>query len=144
MHRHQLCRWHSSSSLSEPEDTPSQGIQGYCPKREDLYGLVLRFLATSDLQRERRAAQLCDKTGDVDNRKSLEYKPFIEFIYGKLVADKGYIGKNLFQRLFVDGIQLTTKLKSNMKWALMSVSNKLLHRKRANIETVNDKLKKIA
>lgn len=82
--------------------------------------------------------------GDLDDRKPLEYKAFVEFIYGKLVGDKGYIGKNLFQRLFVDGIQLITKLKSNMKGALMSVSDKLLLRKRAIIETVNDELKNIA
>ena len=82
--------------------------------------------------------------GDVDDRKPLEYKAFIDFIYGKLVADKGYISKNLFQRLFVDGIQLITKLKSNMKGALMSVSDRLLLRKRAIIETVNDELKNIA
>ena len=82
--------------------------------------------------------------GDVDDRKPLEYKAFIDFIYGKLVGDKGYIGKNLFQRLFVDGIQLITKLKSNMKGALMSVADKLLLRKRAIIETVNDELKNIA
>lgn len=68
--------------------------------------------------------------GDVDNRKPLEYKAFIEFIYGKLVADKGYIGKNFFLHLFVDGRQIITKLKSNMKGALMSVSDKLLLRKR--------------
>ena len=82
--------------------------------------------------------------GDVDDRKPLEYKSFVDFIYGKLVGDKGYIGKNLFQRLFVDGIQLITKLKSNMKGALMSVSDRLLLRKRAIIETVNDELKNIA
>lgn len=82
--------------------------------------------------------------GDVDNRKPLEYKAFVEFIYGKLVGDKGYISKNLFQRLFVDGIQLITKLKNNMKGALMTVSDKLLLRKRAIIETVNHELKNIA
>ena len=108
--------------------------------------------------------------GDVDDRKPLEYKAFVEFIYGKLVADKGYISKNvfvkpneqsqvylsyamarkgriypnLFQRLFVDGIQLITKLKNNMRGALMRVSDKLLLRKRAIIETVNDELKNIA
>ena len=82
--------------------------------------------------------------GDVDDRKPLEYKAFVEFLYGKLVGDKGYIGKELFQRLFVDGIQLITKLKSNMKGALMSMSDRLLTRKRAIIETVNDELKNIA
>ncbi|MCL6748073.1 IS982 family transposase [Prevotella sp. TCVGH] len=82
--------------------------------------------------------------GDIDDRKPLEYKAFLEFIYGELVGDKGFLGKNLFQKLFGDGIQLITKLKSNMKGALMSVSDKLLIRKRAIIETVNDELKNIA
>ena len=82
--------------------------------------------------------------GDVDDRKPLEYKVFVDLIYGKLVGDKGYIGKNLFEKLFVDGIQLITKLKNNMKGAMMSVSDKLLLRKRAIIETVNDELKNIA
>lgn len=82
--------------------------------------------------------------GDVDDRKPLDYKAFVDFIYGKLVGDKGYISKNLFERLFVSGIQLITKLKSNMKGALMSLSDKILLRKRAIVETVNDELKNIA
>ncbi len=60
--------------------------------------------------------------GDVDDRTPLEYNAFVDFIYGKLVGDKGCIGKNLFQRLFVNGVQLITKLKSNMKGTLMTVS----------------------
>ena len=45
---------------------------------------------------------------------------------------------------FVDGIQLITKLKSNMKSQLMTVSDKILLRKRALIETINGELKNIA
>ena len=82
--------------------------------------------------------------GDVDDRKPLEYDSFVKEIYGKLVGDKGYISKKLFERLFVDGIQLVTKLKSNMKGAMMSISDRLLLRKRSIIETVNDELKNIA
>lgn len=82
--------------------------------------------------------------GDVDDRKPLEYDSFVKEIYGKLVGDKGYISKKLFERLFVDGIQLVTKLKSNMKGAMMSVFDRLLLRKRSIIETVNDELKNIA
>ena len=81
---------------------------------------------------------------DVDDRKPLEYKAFVEYIFGKLVGDKGYISRNFFERLFVDGIQLITKLKNNMKGAIMKVSDKLLLRKRAIIETINDELKNIA
>ena len=82
--------------------------------------------------------------GDIDDRKPLEYKAFVDFIYGKLAGDKGYISKNLFDKLFVDGIQLITKLKSNMKGSIMKISDRLLLRKRAIIETVNDELKNIA
>jgi len=62
----------------------------------------------------------------------------------KTCRRQGYISKNLFQKLFVDGILLITKLKSNMKGAVMKVSDKILLRKRAIIETVNDELKNIA
>lgn len=55
--------------------------------------------------------------GDVDDRRPLENKRFVEQIFDKLVGDKSYISKNIFQKLFVDGIQLITKLKSNMKGA---------------------------
>lgn len=82
--------------------------------------------------------------GDIDDRKPLEYETFVKFIYGKIVGDKGYISQNLFHRLFVNGIQLITKLKNNMRGALMTVSDRLLLRKRAIIETVNDELKNIA
>lgn len=82
--------------------------------------------------------------GDVDDREPLRDRSFTEKIYGKLVGDKGYISKELFAELFVNGIQLITKLKNNMKNMLMSAAYKILLRKRAVIETVNDELKNIA
>lgn len=81
---------------------------------------------------------------NVDDRKPLEHKAFVDFLYGKLVGDKGYISKALFDRLFVDGIQLITKLKGNMRGAMMTLSDRLLLRKRSIIETLNDELKNIA
>ena len=62
----------------------------------------------------------------------------------EVMLTKATSARTSFQRLFVDGIQLITKLKGNMKGALMSVSDRLLLRKRAIIETVNDELKNIA
>lgn len=81
---------------------------------------------------------------DVDDREPLKVKDFVKEIYGKLVGDKGYISKELFHELFTDGIQLITKVRNNMKNCLMSVSDKILIRKRAVIESVNDELKNIA
>ena len=79
--------------------------------------------------------------------KTVSYSRFVELereVALLLVGDKGYISKELFRELFVDGIQLITKVKSNMKNCLMSVSDKILLRKRAVIESVNDELKNIA
>lgn len=67
--------------------------------------------------------------GNVDDCKHLEYKAFVDAIYGKIVGAKGYISKSQFQRLFVVGIQLITKLRNNIKGAVMTISNKLLLRK---------------
>ena len=82
--------------------------------------------------------------GNVDDREPLKQGKFLKNIKGKLCADKGYIGQALFENLFLNGIQLITKVKNNMKNSLMSIADKILLRKRALIETVNDELKNIA
>ena len=80
---------------------------------------------------------------NVDDREPLKQGKFLENIKGKLCADKGYIGQALFENPFLNGIQLVTKVKNNMKNSLMSIADKILLRKRALIETVNDELKNI-
>ncbi len=80
---------------------------------------------------------------NVDDRQPLKQERFLDKIYGKLFADKGYIGKDLMQMLFVDGVQLITSVRNNMKNSLMTMSDKILLRKRSVIETVNDELKNI-
>lgn len=81
--------------------------------------------------------------GNVDDRYPLKNKNFHDKLFGKLIADKGYISKSLFEQMFIDGIHLITKIKKNMKNSLMLYSDKILLRKRAIIETVNDELKNI-
>jgi hypothetical protein len=81
--------------------------------------------------------------GNVDDREPLNNDQFLEKVYGKLFADKGYIGQKLFEHLFIDGIQLITGIRRNMKNCLMSISDKILLRKRSIIETINDELKNI-
>ncbi|WP_268225883.1 IS982 family transposase [Sinomicrobium oceani] len=79
--------------------------------------------------------------GNVDDRQPLKDKTFHDKVFGKIFADRGYIGKDLFEKLFVDGIHLVTKIKKNMKNALVHVYDKILLRKRAVVESVNDILK---
>lgn len=80
---------------------------------------------------------------NVDDREPLKNKRFHDKLFGKIFADRGYISQDLFERLFVDGIHLITRLKKNMKNSLMSIGDKIYLRKHALIETVNDELKNI-
>lgn len=79
--------------------------------------------------------------GNIDDRFPLKQQHFIEKIFGKIYGDKGYIGKDLFDRLFVDGIHLITKVRKNMKKKAMEFMDRVILRKRAIIESVNDVLK---
>jgi hypothetical protein len=79
--------------------------------------------------------------GNIDDREPLHYENFMKKVKGKLFADRGYISQLLFNNLFVDGIQLITKVKKNMVNCVMSLRDKILLRKRAIIESVNDELK---
>jgi hypothetical protein len=75
------------------------------------------------------------------SREPLKGKAFHQRVFGKIFADRGYIGKDLFEQLFVDGVDLITKIKKNMKNCLMHLYDKILLRKRAVVESVNDILK---
>jgi hypothetical protein len=60
---------------------------------------------------------------------------------GKLYADKGYISRELFTKLWQRGLHLITGIRRNMRNYLMPLADKLLLRKRFVIETVLDILK---
>ena len=81
--------------------------------------------------------------GNVDDRDPAVIYLLTKKLFGKIFADKGYIKKDLFEQLFGNGIELITKLRRNMKGKIMSLSDRLLLRKRAIIESVNDELKNI-
>lgn len=65
-------------------------------------------------------------------------------LVGKLVGDRGYLSKVLLETLLDEGLQLITSIRRNMKNRLLPLLDKLLLRKRALIETVNDQLKNIS
>jgi len=79
--------------------------------------------------------------GNVDDRKPVPR--LTRKLIGKLIGDRGYISQKLFAELIGRGLQLITKIKRNMKNRLLAMLDKLLVRKRASIETINDQLKNI-
>ncbi len=66
--------------------------------------------------------------GNRDDRGPL--KSMTKGLKGKILADKGYISKDLFNCLCKQGLHLITGIRRNMKNYLLPFINKLLLRKR--------------
>jgi hypothetical protein len=84
----------------------------------------------------------CLTAANVDDRQPVPH--LLHGLHGKVFGDRGYISQALFTSLFAQGVQLITKLRKDMKSKLLPLMDKLLLRKRALIETVNDQLKNIS
>lgn len=81
--------------------------------------------------------------GNTDDRKSVP--KLLEDVFGKGVADRGYVSQKLFETLLKQmGIQLIVKPRKNMKNKLMPLMDKLLTRTLAIVETIIDPLKNIS
>jgi len=103
------------------------------------YGLKLHLVVN-----DRGEILSCQLTaGNVDDRKPV--LKLCKNLFGKLIADRGYISQTLLEQLLETfGVQLITRIKSNMKNRLMPLMDKLLLRKRAIIESVVDQLKNVS
>jgi hypothetical protein len=87
-------------------------------------GQIVRFRFT--------AANVSDNNKDVLDK-------LLKDLVGKCFADKGYISK-FFENYFQQGIQLVTRIRKNMKNALVQLSDKYWLLKRGVIESINDLL----
>jgi hypothetical protein len=84
----------------------------------------------------------CLTPGHVDDRQPVP--KLVPGLFGPLCGDRGYISQALHDDLLAHGLELLTKIRKNLKHRLMRLWDKLLLRKRALIETVNDQLKNIS
>ena len=80
--------------------------------------------------------------GNVDDRKPVPR--WVTGLTGKLFGDRGYLSRKLFEALLEQDLRLITKLRKGMQNKLLPLVDKLLLRKRALIETINDQLKNIS
>lgn len=74
--------------------------------------------------------------GNIDDRKAFEAMVLAKNLRGKCYADKGYISKSLFERLYRRGLTLITAIKKYMKNYLLPVLDKIMLKKRFIIETI--------
>ena len=102
------------------------------------YGFKLHLVVNDQGQ----LLAFCLTPGNVDDRRPVP--KLVKGLLGKLFGDKGYLSQPLAEHLLVtQGLQLITKLRKKMHNRLLAVSDKLLLRKRAIMETINDQLKNI-
>ena len=80
--------------------------------------------------------------GNVDDRKPVPR--WVKGLTGKLFGDRGYLSQQLFETLLEQDLQLITKRRKGMQNKLLLLADKLLLRKRALIETLNDQLNNIS
>ncbi|ABM39386.1 IS982 family transposase [Polaromonas naphthalenivorans] len=79
--------------------------------------------------------------GNIDDRKGL--LTIASSLFGKLYADKGYIGKDFASKMKDKGIEVVTRVRKNMKEVVHSGFDQALLRKRSLVETVFDELKNL-
>lgn len=83
--------------------------------------------------------------GNVDDRKPVPAMVRqVQGLFGKLFGDRGYIAQWLHEQLWHEGVELVTRIRSNMTNRLMPLWDKLMLRKRALIETIFDQLKNVS
>ena len=80
--------------------------------------------------------------GSVDDRAPVPQ--LVKTLVGQLFGDRGYISQALHDALLGQGLERLTKIRKNMKNRVMRLWDKVLLRKRALIETINDQLKHIS
>ncbi len=99
------------------------------------YGLKLHLI----INHQGSIMALKITSGNVDERTVLD--DMTRHLKGTILADKGFISQDLFQKLYQRGLKLITGIRRNMKNYLMPMMEKILLRKRFIIETVFDILK---
>ena len=150
----QICALGKCTGISIIDSTPivschikrahsHKTMKGWAAKGKSTMGWFYGFKLHIVINDRGEIIQWMLTPGNTDDREPLKDKDFTRRLFGKIFADRGYISRELFEALFVDDIHLVTKLKKNMKNSLMNLYDKILLRKRALVETVNDELKNV-
>jgi len=133
MHRNILHRLHPLRACHIKREKQHKTFKGVAQKGQCSLGWFYGFKMDLIINDKGELLDFILTPGNVDDREPLKSMDFHKRIFGKLFGDKGYIGKDLFEQLFVDGVHLVTKIKKNMKNALMLLQDRIMLRKRASL-----------
>lgn len=118
-------------------------MRGYATKGKSTLGWFFGFKLHLIINDKGEILSFYLTKANVDDRNMNVIQSLTENIFGKLFGDRGYISQKLANYLWNDGIDLIYKIRKNMKKQNLSDVDKILLRKRALIESVNDELKNI-
>ncbi len=99
------------------------------------YGLKLHFLFND----KGEIVRLSITPANVDDRKGL--KGLLGGLMGKLFADRGYRGKDFFEELWNQGLQVINRIRKNMKNKLMPLWDRFYLDKRMTVESIFSSIK---
>ena len=119
-------------------------FQGIAQRGKSSTGWFYGFKLHLTINESGEILNFCLTPGNVDDRNPKVIEKITKNIYGKLFADKGYLSQKLMEELLEKDIELITKQRKNSKnQKILKLCDRLLLRKRAIIESVNDFLKNI-
>lgn len=118
-------------------------FKGIAQKSKSTMGWFFGFKIHLIINDKGEILSFCFSRANVDDRDTKIMAIMTKEVFGKLFGDRGYIDQKLAEYLWNDGVELIYKRRKNMKSMNMSDTDKILLRKRAIIETVNDELKNI-
>lgn len=118
-------------------------FKGFARKSKSTMGWFYGFKLHLIINDRGEILSFCFSMANVDDRNQKVLHVMTKEVFGKLFGDRGYISQKLAEYLWNDGVELIYKRRKNMKKMNLSDTDKILLRKRALIETVNDELKNI-
>jgi len=118
-------------------------FKGFAQKSKSTMGWFFGFKLHLIINDKGELLSFCFSKANVDDRDLKILKVMTKDVFGKLFGDRGYISEKLAEYLWNDGIAIIYKRRKNMKKMNLSDTDKVLLRKRAVIESVNDELKNI-
>lgn len=118
-------------------------FKGIAEKSKSTMGWFYGFKLHLIINDKGEILSFCFSKANVDDRDQKVMKVMTKDVFGKLFGDRGYIDQKLAEYLWNDGVELIYKVRKNMKKMNISDTDKILLRKRAVIESVNDELKNI-
>lgn len=118
-------------------------FKGFATKSKSTMGWFFGFKLHLIINDKGELLNFCLSKANVDDRDQDILGVMVKEVFGKLFGDRGYISDKLAQFLWNDGVELIFKRRKNMKSMNLSDNDKVLLRKRAVIECVNDELKNI-